>query len=564
MTKKNLSTLLLIGSIILASNQSVFAKERSFLTKANGFSGEIKLEVVTEGDKVTDIKLLSDNETSHIMSRAFPIIKDRIIKAQSPIVDSVSGATYTSTAVKRAVGDTFKKLGKDFGRITPKTKAPELPVAHLDPVNTDLVIIGGGPAGLAAAISAKESGVKNVLLIEKLDILSGNGKFDMNFYDLINSEAQKNAGVTDSVEKFIASNTNKMDTPERTKAQAEGAWTLDSWLRKMGVNLNFYYGTRGHMAEKDAYAGEEVQDGLEKRVKELGIDVRPGTKGLDFIMKDGTITGVKVQNKNNFYDINAKAVIIATGGFSQNKELLAKYAPGTENYKTSNQIGATGDFIPVFEKHNLKMENLDEINIFPFIISHTRDLTGGGDGFILVNKNGERFVNENITRDKRIETANKMLAQPDSAAFYVYDQNLYNSSYRLQKHTQKGYHVKADTIEELSAKIGVPAEKLKETITDFNRAIRGEIKDPFREKPFTREFKTEGPFYAVQVESAVHMTRGGVSANENTEVLSNDGKIVKGLYAAGEVTNSSAAYSAAVIFGRIAGENAAKFITNNK
>ncbi len=108
------------------------------------------------------------------------------------------------------------------------------------------------------------------------------------------------------------------------------------------------------MAEADAYAGAHIQDGMEKKIKELGIDVRTRTKGLDLIMKDGKVAGVKVQNKNNFYDINAKAVILATGGFSANKELLKKYDPGSEVFQTSNQLGATGDFIPVFEKNNIK------------------------------------------------------------------------------------------------------------------------------------------------------------------------------------------------------------------
>jgi len=280
-------------------------------------------------------------------------------------------------------------------------------------------------------------------------------------------------------------------------------------------------------------------------------------------MEDGTAKGIKVKNKNNFYDIEAKAVIVATGGFSANKELLAQYAPGNENFQTSNQIGATGDFIPVFEENNIAMDNLDVLNIFPFIIGHTRDLTGGGDGFMLINSNGERFTSENVTRPKRMETANKILAQPEGIAFYVYDQNLYESSFRLQKHTKEGLHMKADSIDELAEMMEVPADNLKNTLETFNMAIRGDIEDEFRAQPFHREFKTEGPYYAVQVESAVHMTRGGVVANENTEVLFENGETVEGLYAAGEVTNSNAAYSAAVIFGRIAGENAVEFIESN-
>ena len=529
----------------------------------DGFSGKIKVDVVTNGEKIEDIKVVSNSETFHIISRAFPILKERILKAQSPIVDSVSGASYTSFGVKKAVAEALKANGKDFGRIRFNTKAPEQPVANLEAVNTDLVLIGGGPARLAAAISAREAGLKNIIL-KKLDILSGNGKYDMNFYDLINSEAQKANGINDSVEALIADNSNPLDTPERIRAQAEGAFVLDKWLRSFGVKLNYNYGKRGHMAESNAYAGTHIQDGMEKKVKELGIDVRTGTKGLDLIMKDGKAVGVKVQNKNNFYDINAKAVILATGGFSANKELLKKYVPGSEVFQTSNQLGATGDFIPVFEKNNIKTANLEVLNIFPFIIRQTRDLTGGGDGFILVNKEGKRFTSESISYATRFSTAQKILAQPDSAAFYIYDQKLYDSSYRLQKHTAQGLHTKANTIDELADKLEIDKDNLKETVKEFNMAVRGEIKDPFREKPTKKEFMSEGPYYGVQVESAVHMTRGGVVADEKTQVYYENGKVVKGLYAAGEVANSnSGAYSAAVIFGRIAGEEATKYINNN-
>lgn len=530
----------------------------------DGFSGKIKVDVVTNGEKIEDIKVVSNSETSHIISRAFPILKERILKAQSPIVDSVSGASYTSFGVKKAVAEALKANGKDFGRIRFNTKAPEQPIANLEAVNTDLVIIGGGPAGLAAAISAREAGLKNIILIEKLDILSGNGKYDMNFYDLINSEAQKANGINDSVEALIADNSNPLDTPERIRAQAEGSFVLDKWLRSFGVNLNYNYGKRGHMAESNAYAGAHIQDGMEKKVKELGIDVRTGTKGLDLIMRDGKVVGVKVQSGNNFYDINAKAVILATGGFSANKELLKKYVPGSEVFQTSNQLGATGDFIPVFEKNSIKTANLEVLNIFPFIIRQTRDLTGGGDGFILVNKEGKRFTSESITYATRFSTAQKILAQPESAAFYIYDQKLYDASYRLQKHTAQGLHIKANTLDELADKLGINKDNLKSTVKEFNMAVRGEIKDPFREKPTKKEFMSEGPYYGVQVESAVHMTRGGVVADEKTQVYYENGNVVKGLYAAGEVANSnSGAYSAAVIFGRIAGEEATKYINNN-
>ena len=235
---------------ILAFGQS----EKSYIGKGNGYGGELKVNVKTKGEEIVDLELISHKETSPVVKRAFPVIKERIIEAQSPIVDNVSGATYTSFGVKRAVAQALKAQGKDYGKITVKTSGSKEEIAYLEPVNTDIVVVGGGPAGLAAAISAKEAGAKNIILIEKLDILSGNGKFDMNFFDLINSEAQKKNGTFDTVEAFVKDKANKMDTIERTQAQAEGAFKLDAWLRGMGIELNHNYGLRNHMAEKDAYA----------------------------------------------------------------------------------------------------------------------------------------------------------------------------------------------------------------------------------------------------------------------------------------------------------------------
>lgn len=529
-------------------------KETSYSATANGYGGELKVEVVMLGTEIKDVKIVESKESSPVINRAFPVIKERILSAQSPIVDSVSGATYSSNAIKMAVADATKQGGLEFDM---STKVEEAPAKELEAVTTQIVIVGAGPAGLSAAIEAKESGVEDVILIEKLDILSGNGKFDMNFFDLINSEAQKNAGIDYTVEQFIEDKKTSTDSAERIQAWAEGENTLDAWLRGMDIQLNQSNGGTNHMAEKDAYAGEEIQDGLEKRAQELNIDIRTNTEGLDLIMDGSKAVGVKVKHGNETYDIMADAVIIATGGFSHNKELLAKYAPGSEDVATSNQMGATGDFVPVFEKNDFKMDKMDTLSVFKTIISVRRDLTGAGDGFLFVNKNGERFVDESKSG---LDMAHTILEQPDGKVYYIYDQRLFDTSYRLEKHNSLGYHVKADTIEELAEKLGLPADALKATVDTYNKAIAGEVADPFRETPFTEQLSATGPYYGVQVESAIHMTKGGVVANENAQVLMSDDSVVEGLYAAGEVTATTGAYSAAVVFGRISGEKAAEFV----
>lgn len=537
-------------------------KDGTYTGTGNGFNGEMSLEVVVKDGKIEEIIMGDHGESSPVFNRALPVITERILEEQSPIVDSVSAATFSSYGVKTAVAKALKEAGVNFGDITMNT-APERPAPiELEEVTTQLVVVGGGPSGLAAAISAKQSGLDDVILVEKLDILSGNGKFDMNFFDMINSPALEAADKVMTPEEFIAAKETAVDSDARKKVWAEGSFTVNEWLMDMGINLNYTYGTgTSHMAEDNEYAGEHIQDNLEKKAYELGIDIRTGTKGLDLIMEDGKAVGVKVENRDGFYDIKADAVILATGGFSSNKELLAEYAPGAERVETSNQMGTTGDFIPVFEKHDLKMDHMDVLSVFKLIIKNRRDLTGAGDGFMLVNKDGERFAAEN---NSGLELAHTILDQPDGKVFYIYDQPLKESFYRLHKHNDElGYHFKADTLEELAEILDIDGDNLVATTETYNKAINGEMEDPFRgEDVFDRPFAAEGPYYGVQVESAIHMTKGGVVANEKTQVLNNNDEAVEGLYASGEVTDTSGAYSASVIFGRVSGQEVADYILN--
>ena len=212
--------------------------------KGTGYGGEMNLKVTIADQKITDIELVDSHETNVVIDRAFPVIKERILEANSPVVDSVTAATFSSFGVKAAVADAMKQAGMDVEDITMTTQGPEKPASQREAETCDIVVVGGGPSGLAAAIGAKQTNANaNVILVEKLDILSGNGKFDMNFFDIINTEAQKKAGneewTVNQVENFIESKSKSGESAERIEVWANQENELDAWLRAMCVELNY-------------------------------------------------------------------------------------------------------------------------------------------------------------------------------------------------------------------------------------------------------------------------------------------------------------------------------------
>ncbi len=555
-TFKKLSILILVAAMLFSVAAS--AEKNTYMASGNGYGGPVEISVVIEDSKITDVALGENNETLVVIERAFPVIRQRIVDANSPNVDSVSGATFSSFAVKSAVADAMAQAGLEAPEIKMTKDAEDKELVKREDETCDIVIVGGGPSGLAAAISAKEVNADaDVIIVEKLDILSGNGKFDMNFFDMINTEAQRKAGneqwTVNQVENFIEYKSKSGESKERIEAWAEGEDSLDAWLRSYGVELNYNYGGTNHMAEEDQYSGEVIQAGLENAVNNYNVDVRTGTKGTDLIMEDGACKGVVVTNNaGETYNIYAKNTIVATGGFCNNKELLAEYAPGHEILNTSNQMGATGDFVKVFEKNGFKMEKMGKMSVFSNIIIPRRDLTGGADMNLLVNKEGALLPNiSGLDRGKMIKE------QPDGAAFYLTDKTGYDSFYRIRKHVGLGYYTTGETLEELADSLGINPEGLKESVEQYNSdAENGKENEAAGAVP-KRPLDAEGPYYAVRVEAANHMTKGGVVTNEKAQVLTTEDKVVPGLYAAGEVTWQSGGYSESVVFGRIAGEQAA-------
>ena len=544
MNKIKLISLLAAAAVMTGS----VAMAETYSATGNGYHGEMTVNVTIEDGKITDVELGDNHETNVVIDRAFPVIRERILEANTADVDSVTAATFSSYAIKTAVADAMQQAGLEAPKVAMQNA--EKTATERAAESCDIVIVGGGPAGLAAAVSAKQTNAdKNVILVEKLDILSGNGKFDMNFFDMINTEAQKAAGNDEWVgeaglAKFLEEKSSNGESAERIQVWANEEYNLDAWLRAMGVELNYNYGGTNHMAEDNQYSGEVIQAGLEKAAAELGVDVRIGTKGVDLVMEDGACKGVIVTNNaGETYTINAASTIITTGGFCSNKELLAEYAPGYEVFNTSNQMGTTGDFVKIFEQNGFKMENMGKMSFFSNIIVPYRDLTGGADMNLLANSEGALLPNKS-----GMDRGTMIKEQPNGAAYYITDKTGYDSFYRIRKHVGLGYYAEGATLEELAEKLSINAEGLKASVEQYNAdAAAGAENAQIAAVP-KRALDAEGPYYGVRVEAANHMTKGGVVCNENAQVLNADDTVVPGLYAAGEVTWQAGGYSESLFF----------------
>ena len=553
MNKIKLISLLAAAAVMTGS----VAMAETYSATGNGYHGEMTVNVTIEDGKITDVELGDNHETNVVIDRAFPVIRERILEANTADVDSVTAATFSSYAIKTAVADAMQQAGLEAPKVAMQNA--EKTATERAAESCDIVIVGGGPAGLAAAVSAKQTNAdKNVILVEKLDILSGNGKFDMNFFDMINTEAQKAAGNDEWVgeaglAKFIEEKSSNGESAERIQVWANEEYNLDAWLRAMGVELNYNYGGTNHMAEDNQYSGEVIQAGLEKAATELGVDVRVGTKGVDLVMEDGACKGVIVTNNaGETYTINAASTIITTGGFCSNKELLAEYAPGYEVFNTSNQMGTTGDFVKIFEQNGFKMENMGKMSFFSNIIVPYRDLTGGADMNLLANNEGTLLPNKS-----GMDRGTMIQEQPNGAVYYITDKTGYDSFYRIRKHVGLGYYSEGATLEELAEKLGIDAEGLKASVEQYNADAAAGTENAQVAAVPKRALDAEGPYYGVRVEAANHMTKGGVVCNENAQVLNADDTVVPGLYAAGEVTWQAGGYSESVCFGKVAGAQAA-------
>lgn len=526
----------------------------------------IVLDVEITNNKIVDVKVKRAKE-SEFATSAIQKIAKKVIATQSLDVDGVSGASLTSEGTKEAIEEAVKKSGVTLTAVTlQNTKAVELPK------EADVVVIGAGGAGLTSAIAAYEKGAK-VILIEKTELLGGNTNYATAGLNAAGTKIQENLGIKDSPELFyedtMKGGKNK-NNKELVRVLVNNSSAIVDWLTERGADLSELTSTGGqsvkrtHRPTGGSAVGPNIVAALSKTAESEKIDIRKGTKAIALVKAKNRIVGVKVREiDGKEYTIKAKAVIVATGGFGANAKMVEKYNPKLKGFGSTNNPAIVGDGIIMVEKVGGALVDMSEIQTHPTVVHNkTNMITEAvrGEGAILVNRDGKRFIDELETRDV---VSKAILNQKGKSAFLIFDEGIRTKLKAADGYVKKGFAVEG-TLEEIATKIGTDTKTLEATLNKYNEAVRNKVDSEFNKKTLPKEL-TGTKYYAIEVSPAVHHTMGGVRINTNAEVVGTNGRPIKGLYAAGEVTGGihganrigGNAVADITIFGKIAGENAA-------
>ena len=618
----------LLASATMALSLVGCSAGKTYTGEAYGHDKEnpVKVTLTIKDKTITKVEVDASHETNGIGSKAAETMPGAIVAANSLDVDGVSGATQTSKAIIEAATAALKQAGLEpsdlVSKNTSTTKAKDIEET------VDVVVVGAGGAGMTAAITATDAG-KKVIVVESQPIAGGNSVRSTGGMNAAKTpyqdknEFKEAAGVEKTLktaaEKFADNATitalaatvksqwdayqanpqgyfdspelMALDTmiggkgkndPELVKILTQNSAGAIEWLASIGAELKSVGAAGGASVKrihrpvdengKTAAVGAYIVPILEKNVHDAGVEVITDTTAKKLLTENGKVVGVEAEGKDgNKVVIHAKSVIMATGGFGANHEMVEKYKPELKGFATTNADGAQGQGIDMATAVGAATVDMDQIQIHPTVHidedGNAHLITEGvrGDGAILVNKEGKRFFDEVQTRDK-VSAAE--IQQTDGEAWLILDQKMVDGAAVYQGYVNSGYAKTGKTIEELAKNINVDPATLAETMKNWAEIYANKADPEFGRTSFSAENAlNQAPYYAILVKPGIHHTMGGLKINTNTEVLNEKGEVISGLFAAGEVTGGihganrlgGTAVTDIIVFGQIAGENAANF-----
>ena len=605
-----------------ASTSSDAGVSGDFTGTAKGFGGDVSVTLTLTDGAITGCTAEGKDETQGVGSEAIAKMPGEIAESGSIAVDGVSGATVTSTAIKEAAAAALTAAGLNPDDY--KTAVENDATAEDSTVDADVVVVGAGGAGMTAAITAAAEG-KSVVILESQSMVGGNSvraTGGMNAGKTVyqdENEFGESAGVEKTLktaaekyadnetitalaktvsEQWAAYQANptgyfdsvelmELDTmiggkgindPELVETLCANSADAIDWLDEHGItlhNVSSFGGASVKRIHRPVNAeGKTVSVGsymiplLQENCEKAGVQILLNTTANEILTDaNGAAVGVKATGSTGeTVTVNAKAVVLTTGGFGANLDMVVKYKPELKGFMTTNAPGIQGQGIEMAQAIGAATVDMDQIQIHPTVEANTAALiTEGlrGDGAILVNAEGKRFTDEVGTRD--VVSAAE-IAQPGSYSWLVVDQAMVDASSVIAGYITKGLTVSGEDYAALAEAMGVDAETFTATMEAWNACVESKTDEEFGRTSFANPLNT-APYYAIKVTAGIHHTMGGLKINTATEVLNEAGEAIPGLFAAGEVTGGvhganrlgGNAVADFIVFGRIAGASAAEY-----
>lgn len=572
-------------------------KPGTYTGEADGKFDTIKVEMDFSEDAITAVRVVESNETRRISDAAIDAIPQRIVDAQGLGIDTVTGATLTSMGIINACAAAAEQAGASKSALM-KAGVSE-PTGETVDMEADVVVVGAGASGMGAAIACAQTGAK-VLVLEKNSNIGGNCLVSGGYLEYLTAPDDARPEMTDAMHRYVnevldseiaaaqtpevlatarakyeeykASGSTKLfDCPEFYALDyavttgeglpvevylpvAEEITTLNDWMTELGFDWSTpTFPITGYLYPRwsnptTGMCGEGYFDFFDGVLTDggLGVEVMLATPATSLITEGNKVTGVVATAEDGtVYNVSASKVVLASGGFSGNADLLREFDE-MWNYpegaiKTTNVNGHTGDAITMTRDLNVSLGDMANQMIFPFndpLTISAENVSGTFADSPIVNKQGKRFLDE--TTDRFTMTA-LLMEQEDSLCYMVSDSEsvcVTEASPGEETMLRRGQLFKADTLEELANQMGVPADDFVAEMDRFNEFVKAGEDEDFGRYLFTEISAVDTPpFYAAPATWAAHITIGGINTDEDFCVVTEDGARIEGLYAAGEARN---------------------------
>lgn len=532
----------------------------TYTGEAPGFGGTISVQVTVDDASILSVEVLAHKETEGIGTHALEALPGQIVEAQGLGIDAVAGCTVTSEALLMAAENALASAGADVSNLRGK-KRESIATAEEKQVRTQVVIVGAGAAGLAAAIEAKDAEL-DVLLLEKMPFVGGASATCGGGLLASGTQVQQQAGVEDDVEWFfmdILKQGEFENDPKLAWLFASEAGEALNWVsERTGAVFTGPTERGGARVPRNLSAeggGAGLIAAMEKAAQAAGVEILTGTRAQELTFVDGRVTGLRADCADGtVLDVQAQYVLLATGGYGNERALLPD---SVEDVVFYGPVCLTGDGQKMAQAVGAQLVSMDKVAVKPNGLDMGKGTgrytqpannemfkTAGG---IFVSKDGVRVVNEQGSEAQIIAA---MRAQSDHSVYTVMDKAAFDvfKAAGIARHLFSEADVDAwiaadgsvapvfvqhTTLADAAKAAGIESAAFEDTVMRYNESVKAGEDTAFGRKDL---FEIgEGPYTIVKQNLRFATTLGGVRCDDALRVLGEQGEAIEGLYAAGEV-----------------------------